>query len=120
MPPKFDAVITLFTLYYFSAANLKLSSGREFLVMFMENRVDFPVYPPMEVFVAGRDTEKIPPTNVTVSYPTPDGPREVIHLLVYPKEVHKIEFNHTIMQVVKHPIFRCAVCKLTWLHFKNG
>ena len=78
----------------------KLSSGREYLLMFMENKVEFPVKVPMEVFIGGLSTESLTPTKVTVSYPVDDNERHTIETYVYSREVHKFEFNHTVMQVI--------------------
>lgn len=67
--------------------------------MFMENKVEYPVHVPMEVFLGGINTENHLPTKVTVSYPLSDGSRETIHKYIYPQEVHKLELNYTVMQV---------------------
>lgn len=85
--------------YLISVPESKLSSGRDYLIMFMENSVEYPVRSPMVVFVGGLNTESKQKTKVTVSYPLSTGDREIIEMFINPREVHKLELNYTVMQV---------------------
>lgn len=83
---------------FLAVVESKLSSGREFLIVFMENLVEHPVNVTMEVFVGTLKTEE--PTFVTVSHPIADGGRSGLRYLLSPREVHKVYLNHIVMQVI--------------------
>lgn len=76
-----------------------LSSGREYVIMFMENTVEIDNNIPLEVFIGGLQPANTSSTRVTVTYPFNDTHREVLNLHVAPKEVHKIELVSQLKQV---------------------
>ena len=65
----------------------------------MENRVEFPVNAPMELFLASLKVDSNKPTRVTAEYPLANGSMSTIETYVYSREVDKIEWNHTVMLV---------------------
>lgn len=76
---------------------MTLSSGKDYIMMFMENSVEVLHRIPLEVFIGG--LQSIGETKVEISYPVDNGnQRETITTYIFPREVHKIQLNHTVMQ----------------------